>query len=1679
MMREWLRARRSGIAAVVSGTAIVGVVATVAIVSGGYAAQRVDLGDGAVWVTNGDQQVVGRANTQVFELNTVVDAASRNLDVSQDGAQVFVTDRGDSALDVVDAATSEVTSTVPLPPDSVVHLAGDLAVVTANGGVWTSPVSTLSDFDASADPKLALGSGSITSVDSSGRLVGFTPRTGTLSIVDAGAGVVAATSTLSGLAPDDDFGVTSVDGTWAVLDRTTRTLDLPTGRVELGDLIPDATNAVLQQPAVDGDEVLVAHRGGLVSVPLGGGTPKALVSNRAGVPAAPIVVGTCSYAAWADSIAWRQCGSRAGTSGSLDGVSGALQLTFRVNQGIVVLNDTASGATWAVQSDNRLIDNWDELIEQKRTDNIVEDNNSDSPPEYEKTQAPPVAEDDTFGARPGRATMLPVLLNDFDPNGDVLVVDSVTDPAGGTGRIDVVSNNQQVQLTLPADASGELSFSYTITDGRGGQDTATVVVAVRQESENSPPQQVRITRAGVQESGRVTTQVLTDWLDPDGDAMFLAGATVPLPDVVAFKPDGGVIFSDVEGGGDTVPVGLLVSDGRSQGSGTYVVSVKPSGTVPIVVDPFVEGTYAGEPITITPLAHVRGGSGTIRLASVPAKSGVDITPDFDGGSFRFVTSTVGSYYVDFAVTDGVQTSSGLVRIDVAAPPNGPTTPITVPHTAFVRTASDTTLDVLATDIDPTGGVLLLTGVEDVPPQSGMRVEILDQHLLRITLTRPLENGTSGFAYRVSNGLAEAVGRVTVIEVPPPARRQAPIANPDTASVRVGDVIEIPVLANDEQPDGDPLTLHPVIADRPAGTGLAFASGQVVRFLAPNRPGNYTIVYQVDAPDGQFASAEVAVSVREADPASNSSPVPRQVTARVLAGQSVRIDIPLAGIDPDGDSVQLIGQDSNPQKGAVTDSGPDWFEYTSGDYSAGTDSFTYQVIDALGGRAVGTVRIGISARLEGARNPIAVEDRVSARPGSEILVRVLANDSDPDGGDLSITAVTPTTSEGEATIDEDVISVTVPDAPGDYGFVYTIQNPRGGSSSNFLTVEARTDAPLSRPVARDTVLTLSDVLDRRTVDVDVLANVFFADGSPRDLALALVPGYDGSASVTASKKVRVEVANSSQIIPFSVTHPDDPSIVSYAFVWVPGSDDTLPQVRRSAPKITVPSESVLTIDINDYVVAVGGKQVRLTDTGTVRATHSDGSDLVVDSDTIRFRSVDKYFGPASISFEVTDGDSSSDPAGHVATIVLPITVTPRDNQPPAFTGGVIDFEPGQEKTIQLGRLTTYPYPDDFDELTYSILEPLPSGFTYSLSGRRITLKAGPDAAKGTETAITIAVRDDLNAGSPGRIVLRIVPSTRPIAVPAPDSAIAPRGQTTVVDVLRNDAATNPFPETPLRVVNVRGLETGSLPAGVSIVPNSDRSSLSVTVSGSAAPVDTNLQYQVADATGDPDRYAWGTVRISVQDRPDPVIGLRVTGYADRSLTVAFDAAAFNNSPIVGYDVSLIAAATGAVVQTVSCVATTCTVPTAGNGEANAVRVQVVAKNGIGSSDPAVTATPVWSDVVPGAPTGLLAAPLDGALAVSWDEVVVPGGTPVSSYVVNVAGVDTVASADCPAGRCAATIGGLANGSVVNFTVSARNGAYPALTAWTSTGGTGTPFGAPTPGQIGVASIDPDNGAITVS
>ncbi len=86
----------------------------------------------------------------------------------------------------------------------------------------------------------------------------------------------------------------------------------------------------------------------------------------------------------------------------------------------------------------------------------------------------PIAVNDAYSitlpkkSPPSQAT-LAVLLNDSDPDGDTLTIQSVSTPTNGATA--VISGTQIILSNIEA---GTTTFTYTISDGRGGSATATV-----------------------------------------------------------------------------------------------------------------------------------------------------------------------------------------------------------------------------------------------------------------------------------------------------------------------------------------------------------------------------------------------------------------------------------------------------------------------------------------------------------------------------------------------------------------------------------------------------------------------------------------------------------------------------------------------------------------------------------------------------------------------------------------------------------------------------------------------------------------------------------------------------------------------------------------------------------------------------------------------------------------------------------------------------------------------------------------------------------------------------------------------------------------------------------------------------------------------------------------------------
>ena len=90
----------------------------------------------------------------------------------------------------------------------------------------------------------------------------------------------------------------------------------------------------------------------------------------------------------------------------------------------------------------------------------------------------PQAENDLFAIQQGGTGILSVLVNDSDADGDALTITEIVGgPLGGTATIE--ANGTITYIPAPS-FFGNDTLIYRVTDGNGGTDTATVVIAVQQ-----------------------------------------------------------------------------------------------------------------------------------------------------------------------------------------------------------------------------------------------------------------------------------------------------------------------------------------------------------------------------------------------------------------------------------------------------------------------------------------------------------------------------------------------------------------------------------------------------------------------------------------------------------------------------------------------------------------------------------------------------------------------------------------------------------------------------------------------------------------------------------------------------------------------------------------------------------------------------------------------------------------------------------------------------------------------------------------------------------------------------------------------------------------------------------------------------------------------------------------------
>ena len=1646
--RQRLRKRLSSLAAVLCVAAL----GTAAWLHEGVAQADLHLNDGGVWVTSTSKHLVARLNYPSREVDGTIRTSSSSFDVTQNAEDILVPDSGDASVSSVDPTQVSFSGRTQLTKGTTIAQGGDrvIAIDKVQGTIRAAKTKSAGSLTAAA-PVVSGMPDVVAVVGQDGAIHAASATSKSLVSLEANdKGWEEATNTSLKLTSGTDLAITAVGDKPVVLERSTGILHLPEGKtVNL-----DTSGLALQQPGPDADSVLVASRNELISVPLDGGKVTRTPSSKEksapeGVAAQPVRLGKCVYAAWSGSGQFvRSCsGLFSGGTETLhdDKLAASSAPIFRVNRDAIVLNDLETGSVWLPNEDLVLIDDWtdktaqtDDNADQK--DDSANTSDSQTPPERTEENHAPKAVDDNFGVRPGRSALLPVLANDSDPDGDVLT--ATPQDNGGSLSAAKAQGGLALRMDIPDNASGSYSVPYTADDGRGMSDSAVATVDVHGWDVNGAPKQITTPTLTVAEKASGSLDVLGHWLDPDGDDLFLVSAQGEGLDTKVSN-EGTVTVRELGAGTGTRDLTVTVSDGRETTSGVVKVDVQPAQSAKPIANADHIRVVAGTKAVVSPLENDTSPSGaTLRLAAVQeAPAGTSIDVDQQAGVFTFSADAgaqAQTYYLTYDVMDGANTAQGIVRVDVTPKADATVPPEVENDTALLRNGGSTTIAPLNNDFDPSGGILVLQSVS-APPDSGVTVTVVDHSLLQITAASTVPANLT-VDYTVTNGTSSATGKVAIVPVTQ-SQPQPPVVTNDTAVVRAGDVVTVPVLDNDSSPSGLNLSVDSQVSLVGDELGTAWVSEDTLRFRAGDQPGRTSYAYTAKDDQGQTASGVLTVEVRAQDAEHNSAPSPRNLEARTVAGSSTNITVPLDGIDPDGDSVSLVGLNQAPSLGSV-EVNSSWLTYKPSEGASGTDTFTYVVEDRFGAQSTGTVRVGVAQSSPLNVAPVATDDLVVAKPGRTVAVDVLSNDLDTDGDTLSL--------EGDPVSSDPSLGVStragrlvlnLPDKEGNHSVAYTVSDGRGGTDTGTVTVQVSKDAPLANPVGVDDYVTVDQVDANGKVTIPVLDNDKDTDGSPWDLKLS---SSDPDVEV-GKDSISLTVGETQRLVLYTITDAD--GLTGHAVVVVPARSALRPRINPSAVPAHVAADKTTDINLSSYILTREGTKPVITDASSIHMAKGTKDAKTASSGTaLSFTPDSGFTGQTSVTFTVADGTGSD---ALSSTLTLPIVVDSSTNKPPTFTPTEVKVAPGEGAvTANLAAMTSDPDPSD--KLSFQA-GPAPAGFDISLSGSSLSVKASDKATEGTTGSIPITVSDGVNPPVSASLPVRVSASNKPLMTTAPINLESRNGEAVSADVSK--AVTNPFPDKPITLSGTPTITSGQGTVSVS--------GTTVTITPNAGFHGTiTAQYKVLDSTGSESRAVTGTITVQVGGvAPAAPSGVNVVPVGADSARVSWTDGAANGSPITGYKVSV-----NGSEQT--CTTSNCLIGNLTPGQT--YNIQVVATNKYGDSEAATV--PYQHNATAKTPAAPVLAAGAGKVTASWTEVEDPFGGATTydvrlsdgTMLTGVAGAST--SFDVTPGRA--------------YTAQVRaRSSQGTVSEWSSSSNPVTPYGEP--GAPGTPVITPNGNTVTVS
>ncbi|TOG61625.1 RTX toxin [Vibrio parahaemolyticus] len=439
----------------------------------------------------------------------------------------------------------------------------------------------------------------------------------------------------------------------------------------------------------------------------------------------------------------------------------------------------------------------------------------------------------------------------------VLVGDEVKLTQAGVDAV----NNDELNLK-------DLTISASVSDGVNptANDSDSLIV---NRVNDAPVAKDDI--ATTQEDTAVTIDVLPNDTDVDGDKLSIESVSVPKEQGTVEVVDGKLVFTPAESFNGDAEITYTVTDGALTDQATVKVTVNAVNDTPVVESNIADQTLAEDftPYTIdlnTAFSDVDNVDGELTF-SVSGNSNIQVAIVNGIATITPTADWNGSETLTFTATDPSGES-------VSQPVNFTVAPVAdiVADKATVVEDTSTVIKVLGNDTFESDGKVVSLDTNNGPANGTVSVNPDG----RVTYT-PNDNyqGTDSFTYIVTSG---GVSESTTVSVDVTPVNDAPVAKDDTAITDEDTPVTIDVLPNDNDIDGDKLSIQSASVPEAQGK-VEIVDGKLVFTPAENFNGDAEITYTVT--DGQLTDeAKVTVTV---------NPVNDAPTIKVDAVESITED----------------------------------------------------------------------------------------------------------------------------------------------------------------------------------------------------------------------------------------------------------------------------------------------------------------------------------------------------------------------------------------------------------------------------------------------------------------------------------------------------------------------------------------------------------------------------------------------------------------------------------------------------------------------------------------------------------------------------------------------------------------------------------------------------------------------